>query len=321
MYINNNVFIIVSADELLLSTYDDIENRIKMMDQYNNISKAYPNGGGLTGQTVRQGKKYNNKGNIFHNNIGENILYDKIYTNRIIIDSNFSDHHIHKDPFRFTVKFNGTEAVTTDINVDVEGKIFGYKKYINGDTCVVIDRIFKNVTNVIIDALILPSQIEFITDVDGKIKPSGQKLSKVSNKYLALKINELSNGRFITNKKSFGSEAIVMKNDDEHCIKCHRWIPMNDNIEYIEPNSKNIDRLTVEICDSNGQKLETTLDGKAYDFFGEYKKIIDNVVKNEEIDDETYEKLTILKNIIENLYPELHITICTYEGHINTLFR
>jgi hypothetical protein len=318
------------------------------------------NQGGINGKVFLDKYNYENPKNNLHNNIGSSVLLEQIMTNKILIDSSFQDHKNNPDPFRFIVKFNGIQPYYEDIcvkfrlgsdsscssslsclycsssssgsscsyssyNNEYE---FSYLKYgsdnvkINGDNCVVIDKAFKNVKCVYIDELIMPVSITYKTTDDGSYKKC-HNLAHNKYKYLILKINELSNNRFFTSNKKMGNEAFIMKADKNICHNNHLWIPIYGSVCYPLSNLKNIDRLTIEICDDQNKRLVPQLDGVNHDFYADYvdtinyaKQKLDN---DEEIEIEIINKLNSLKEIIQGIYPEIHLTIDTVEAQINTI--
>lgn len=282
--------------------------------------------GGIDGSVALGKQDYSNPGYIFHNNVGDRVITEQIYDNKLIIDSTFSDHSVNREPFKFTIKFNGYEPKTEDTTVYIDGEPFTYTKYLEGDTCVVMDRVFKNVKIVTINSLIMPHAIDYKTNPDGSYEKV-RKLAKTNYKYLVLKINELTNNRTFSNNKAIGKEAFIMKMDDEVCHNNHRWIAVSSNVAYPDAKLQSITRLSVEVCNDSGRLLYPTLDGKPFDFFAEYRKLIDRVEKlQNRCSDKTEEeiqcllpRLRSLKDITSCISPELHMTFGTFDPQINTL--
>lgn len=280
--------------------------------------------GGTDGSVHLGQPDYSNPKNTLHNNLGDRVMLEQVFENRLFIDSAIRDYSKHHEPFKFIVKFNGIYPKTEDICVEIDNESYCYVKYLSGDTTVLMDRTFKNIKAVIINALILPHNIEFKTEPNGSYVETGRNLERKHYKYIILKINELSNWRSFSNKRALGQESFIMKLDDDGCINFHRWIPMSKHIAYPDSRLSNVDRLTVEICNDKGEKLQPKLDDNPHDFFEEYRKLIDKIIilqqkgKHKEIED--YQpKLQSLKRITECLSPELHITLCTLDPQINTL--
>ena len=314
------------------STGTHVLDNVKVKSDLNEENETYGNynnsfKGGMSGNVLIKQPDYSNKDNIFHNNVGDRVLYEQVVDNKIFIDSTIRDYSRMPDPFMFIIKFNGIEPTTNNISISIDNHQYSYQKYIEGDTNIVIDRIFKNIKLITINTLMMPNYLEYKTTEDGSYDNIGRRLPKTSNKYLILKINELNNGRFFSNNKSFGKESFIMKMNDDVCVFLNRWIPFSDTVYYNNSQMRTLDKLTVEICDDKGKRLCPLLDGKKHDFFEEYRNLIDRFIylQNKNTNESNKEiinllpKLKSLKHITEHLSPELYLTIATLEPQINTL--
>jgi hypothetical protein len=287
--------------------------------------------GGMFGTVFMGNPDYVNPMNNLHNNIGDRVMLEQTFDNKIFIDTSFKDYSKHPEPFKFIVKFNATDPTTKRISVTVDNDLYDYSKYMDGETEIVFDRIFKNVKYVNVNAMILPNCIDYKTLENGSYVPCGKKLANATYKYLILKIDELKNGRCYSNNQSLGKEFFIMKKDDDASCNNQIWIPIYKNIGYFDSQLKFVDRLTVEICDDKGKRLCTTLDGNNYDFFADYRKTIDMIkhLKNVNTQQSNLQieslvpKLKSLKLITDYLAPELHLTFNTLEPQIDTkpMFR
>jgi hypothetical protein len=281
--------------------------------------------GGMTGNMLLGQPNYQNTNTYLHNNINQNVLLEQTFDNKIFIDAEYKDFASHPEPYKFIVKFNGCDPTIEKIYVKVENEFYEYNKYIKGDTVIVINQIFKNVKYVNVNTLIMPTHIEFVTQEDGSYKISGKQIAK-THRYLVLKIDELRNSRKVSNKKSLGKECFIMKNDDNSGINNEYWIPIYDKISYFDSNLRNIDRLTVELCDDQGRRLCTKLDGKNFDFYADYRNTIDlvkvlqdrNTSQSRARIESLTPKLESLKMITSYVSPELHLTFNTLEPQIDT---
>jgi hypothetical protein len=309
-----------------LNEITESDNKKQKQEQtMGNINTSFL--GGMNGTILLSQPDYKNQQNILHNNITERVLNEQIFDNKIFIDSYYRDHLKHKDPFKFTIKFNGIEPKKQPVTITLEDEQFQYHKYSEGDTDIVIDRVFRNIKSVSVDALIMPYYLSYKTAEDGSYEPSGPKLAKSKYKYLVLKINELRNGRCYSNNPALGKESFIMVMDDDICIHNQLWVPIHKSVAYFDSQLKVVDRLNVEICDDKGEKIYPMLDGKRHDFYADYAKTIDvainlqnnNTEGSKELLNKLMPKLKSLKNITESLSPELHLTFNTIEPQINTL--
>jgi hypothetical protein len=296
-----------------------------------NYSNVYQ--GGMEGSTFIGLPNYDNPNNVLHNNVGSRVMLEQMFDNKLFIDSSFKDYSKNPELFKFVVKFNGTNPTTENvsISINVGGAVeqFSYTKYISGDTDVVLDRTFKNIKYVVVNALILPNYINYRTADDGSYQPDGRKLAKSSYKYIVLKINEIRNGRYHSNNPALGRESFVMKMDTDIAQNNQIWIPIHNNVGYFDSQLKKFDRLTVEICDDKGNRLCTKLDGRNFDFFAEYRRVIDHIIRlrgsvgrssaeTEKQIERLIPKLRSLQDIVESVSPELHLTLNTVEPQIDT---
>lgn len=291
-----------------------------------NYQAAYK--GGMNGSVFLGLPDYTNPGDLLHNNVAERVLLEQVLDNKLFIDTSIRDFSKSSEPFRFVIKFNGTEAKTEDVYVNVDGDTFSYPRYLGGDTDVVMDRVFKNIKIIAINTLILPNHIMYKSNDDGSYEKAGGKLAKTSYKYLILKVAELSNNRCFSNNKAFGKESFIMKMDDEVCHYNHRWVPISSSsIVYPDSRLMTLNRLTVEVCDDRGVRLCPSLDGKNHDFFAEYRRLIDRIESLQEENskrsrheiEELLPKLRSLRDITQHLAPELHMTLGIIEPQVNTL--
>lgn len=289
---------------------------------YSSYADSYR--GGINGSVVLGQPDYLNPKNLLHNNVGDRVLAEQVFENRVFIDSVFRDHSKYPDPFKFVVKFNGTDPRIENVYVEIDGETYSYPKYIDGDSTVVFDRIFKNIKAVIINTLFMPFCIEFKTNEDGSYDKAGMKLEKLYYKYIVLKINELCNGRSFSNNKLIGQESFIMRIDDEVCKNHHRWVPISSHISYPDSKLRLLDRLSIEVCTDKGERLCPKLDGNPHDFYAEYRTLIDKIkiLQRQKCYNEIEKlkpKLDSLKLITSFLSPELHLTFCTLDTQIQTL--
>lgn len=270
---------------------------------------------------------YTNPSNNLHDNIGSRVMLEQYFDNKLFIDSSIKDHTRHPDPFKFVVKFNGIEPKTESVYVNIDNEQYDYKIYVSGDTEIIFDRVFKNIRCATVNALIMPNYLTFKTDDDGSYQPTGKKLAKTHYKYIVLKISELRNGKCYSNNPNLGRESFIMKMDTDICFNNQIWIPIHNSVGYFDSQLKNIERLTIEICNDKGERLTAKLDGKVHDFFADYKNTIDKIKSLEKIGtreaknkiESLTPKLKSLKEITQSLSPEVHLTFNTLESQINTL--
>jgi hypothetical protein len=279
----------------------------------------------MNGNILLNEPNYNNPKNLLHNNIKEEVLNTQSFDNRIFIDSKYKDFSKYPNPYNFIVKFNGTEPVTKSTSITIDNCLFSYDNFIKGDTQIVIHKNFKNVRHVIVNNLIMPTHLDYTLKDDNTYEKVGCQLGR-KNKYLILKIKELENNRRYSNMNNLGKNSFILKIDNDSGINNQFWIPIYSYVCYFDSRLESINRLTIEICDERGRPLCTTLDGEKFDFFEEYRNLIDLAVKlNKKGTPKSCKKLELLlpklkslEEIINCLAPEIHLTINTLETQIDT---
>jgi hypothetical protein len=321
-------------------------NNLSTLQQHNNLSgnhfiqnRNYNDAfkGGMNGTTYLNEPNYKNPQNILHNNINNNTLFEQTFNISLFIDSTFRNHNLQSNPFNFSVKLQDAPYETEKVILNLEHhdknnvilncqSQFIYYKNINGSDIVInIGSDNKNIRSVLLDAVILPRYINYITDTDGSIIPIGKQLYEM-HKYLTVSIKELNNNLLhtnIENKDNNKDITYVIKYDDDTGFSNKFWYPINNTIQRYESNKTEIKKLTISINDNNGDCLRTTLDGQEVNFYQLYIDTINKIIKyNEKCDikkiNKLLPKLISLRDIINCNYPELHFTFNVLKPQINT---
>jgi hypothetical protein len=288
------------------------------MDVGGNYEMAHA--GGMDGSVLLGKPNFINPNNNLHNNIRENVLREQSFDNRIFIDSALRSIEYYPNPFKFDVKFDGILAKTEPVTFYYNGESYQYSHHVEGDTQIVITKGFKNVKYVNMNALIMPIFIDFLTQADGSYKPSLKCLKRF--RYLILKIKELKSTKKYSNNQLIDGDGFVLVQDDTFGDSNEYWIPIYNNVSYYDSNLQNINRLSFEIYDNKGNPLVPTLDGKPHDFVTEYKKLIDRlktINPKDSLIDQLLPKLNSLKCIVENIFPDVHMTFNVLDCMIDTV--
>jgi hypothetical protein len=197
-----------------------------------------------------------NKGQLMHNNIGNDIKSQSIFTDHITISSNDRVTTISPSPFKFTVGFG------------------------NQDRDAVIQKNYKNVRELIFDSVILPRTIAI--DVDNAASGSGYHLMPTASTafpvspgtgatispanpllnlhnypYLIVRINDLNTPRLLGTSNNFDKNTFRIFPYQTAGIDAYLWKPekSNNEIEYKISNLQNFDRLVLEILNPYGEPI------------------------------------------------------------------
>lgn len=297
----------------------NVEGESNLNNRYNNYGNAYR--GGMNGATYLEKPHYNNPNNLMHNNVGDKVIDISQLPTKLFINSAIRDFTAMPEPYKYYIKFNAKLPTKEKVSIHVDNNEYFYYNYTSGDRSIVIERSFKNINQIAVDVVILPVYINFKTNDDGMYVPTGSQLSK-TYRYIILKIPELSNCRKFSNMDTVTDDTFILKFDKDSGGRNMCWIPIHDSNSFFNSNLKNINRLSIELFDDKGNGLCTTLDGHNYDFYKEYRQLIDKLKKLHPDSEEALKyapKLKCLREIIEHIYMEIHFTMYIVEPTINTL--
>ena len=305
--------------------------------QYGKVNESFL--GGMTGEQLLGYPNYCNPMNNIHNNIGPDVLIEQNMNNKIFIDAEYRDTSYvdsYNQPFKFTVRFRVNETTPYPDFVSFEYNDIGYTYpvYKNGARDIIFPYVYHNINFIMIDNLIMPSYLEYQSFDDGSIRHvSGRNLSK-TEKYLVLKIEQLNNHLKISNNPKIGDNCFIMKHDLLAGINHGFYVPIHDVVTSYESQLSSLDRLDIEICDHKGNILWPTLDGKRVNFhklyidtIEELRDAVEHEKKNKKNDCEHKNKKKIdklelralsLRHIVDNIDPEIHMTVNNVNQQINT---
>jgi hypothetical protein len=299
-------------------------------DQYGKTNESFR--GGMTGEQLAGRPNYDNPMDNLHDNIGDRVILDQNMDNKIFIDAEFRDTcytDSKNQPFKFTVRFKNSESMPNReiVVFEYNDEIYEYSKYKKGGREIVFPYVFHNVNFIVIDTLIMPSYIDYITFDDGSLH-NIEGMSLVNTyKYIVLKVKQLNNYRKLTNNPNLDNTCFIMKNDDTAGVNNNFYEPIRDQVTSFKSDLQTVDRLDVEICDQKGKPLIPKLDNKPHNFNKDYQDSIEELkletskpngyqdsVKIQKLDN----RLKSLKIISHSINPEIHITINNVNPQINT---
>lgn len=268
------------------------------------------NKGFLPNQQIIEKIDFNNKGNIMHNNIADNILSEHVTEYQINIDSNDRKLSVYPNPFKFTVTFGGIGPQV--IESRFQNNKNEEKTYFEGSPSPIIDRRFKNVKYIKLDYLMLPKIITLHNNNNKYDFDSNQNtvchLSSFG--YLILKIKELSSGRILGTNSMISDDSFIIYPDKCLGRDFVMWVTSNGSRIYNNSNLGNLERLTISILTPSGKQL-AIIDscGKEIDF-----RILDKPKK----DDNLAYSLKKMENILKCY---ISILIGVVENEINTVTK
>lgn len=233
--------------------------------QFGNVTHGF-------NKAYRQNKQFiekinfQNRGEILHNNLGNNLLEETITEYTVDIDSYDRDTSVYFDPFSYTVMF--APVVNSGVSrheeyIDPSNKSLGMKiveDIFSGPPQPYIARSFKNVKYVRVDSACFPKYSDIVYDTGSSswIMDTSKNLSFDRN--VTMKIKNLDSSRILSTKPLFERNTIklipdtVVPNGNYYTA-----ISANDsNVIKIFNDTAlgNIDRLQISFYDSFGNQLK-----------------------------------------------------------------
>lgn len=217
---------------------------------------------------------YRNQNNMLHNNVGNNLLAENVVEYSIHMDSIDRDLSLYPNQFKFSVHFNDTMK-----------------------PC--IDKKFKNIKYIRLENLILPhvykvdtsSTNTTYTDASGNRFSDNDDYVMTNNKYLVLKIKELSNERVLSTSKIIRSDTIKIYFDVTLNKFYDSWTTNQNTFVYTSGNLNNVSKLTFELFDPEGNQLF---------FIGNLSNITDTSILTCPLNKYTQMTPTLIFGIVQN---------------------
>ena len=188
---------------------------------------------------------FSNKGGVIHNNLGDNLLEQKIVEYKIHIHTKDRDKTMHPSPFKIKVPFGTTQKFS-------------------------INQRFTKVKYISLDSVILPKTIAIDVShvADPNLYPCGSSYSVsaidstdifttlTNHQYLILKIDELDSGKNLGTSTMLGGNTFILYDDGSMGIDNVMWRPIHGTI--IFPNSQPFDfsNLTMTFYDDVENELK-----------------------------------------------------------------
>ena len=203
-------------------------------------------------------QQYNNPNNLEHNNVNDNVFVENLFDYTLHIDSADRDASSYPFPYKFIVSLGGA-GTSREKTYDPKIGSFKTTTYV-GVPEPRIERNFINVKNVILDKVFLPKYIVYtrskIYNSDKVVigyNYSGSVPTSTHYRYLTIRVKELDNNRlFSTNNNVRDDSFVIYKDKDLGGLAGEIWIASPCRRQYLKSILKNLDRLSIEIVDRDG---------------------------------------------------------------------
>ena len=231
--------------------------------------------------------KYENKGGMIHNNMGEEILAENIKEYVIHLDSKDRDVTVFKDPFNYIVSFN-KEGKSFYKQRKPDGTLITHE--MTGAPAPHIGKEFENIKYIRLDRVMLP-KYSIIKESGGGDYDSFDETDTTSifhDRFVMLKLKEIDNdSTYATNNTIEQSFGLIFPGT---AVGNNFFFgdPINAEKQFKQSSLGKISRLSVEFCDSEGTPLKITgltnasatvadpLDSAQTDFRSPTHKLIQN---------------------------------------------
>ena len=240
---------------------------------------------------------FKNPNNTIHNNINSNLLNENVMDYTLYIDSGDRNTDAYPNPFKFIVSLGGAGS-STNTTFNSQTQTYIANTY-SGVPMPRIEKNFKNIKYVCIDKIFFSKNIVY--DLSGTEYTGLIPLSK-KYRYLIVRIKELDNNKLVsTNINVKDDSFIIYRDKDLGGCNAEIWIAAQPKRTYLKSALKNLDRLSIEIVDNEGNQIQYTY-------------------KNNGTGDEISIPLTELTNPLttDDYQISMQITLGVFENDLNT---
>lgn len=261
-------------------------------------------------QPIIDRNDWRNRGGLIHNNVGELIITEHLVEYQIHVDSADRTTTTYPNPFNFILSFGGVgksieRKLTTTSYTEVEYA---------GTPSPFIRMKPKNVKYIKFDTIVLPrTNVITVSDDDDPTYTLGDSDTNLMNeRFFLLRVKELKSSRVLTTNEAITEDCFILYPDRTMGTNHYMWLPINPFRVY--PNSllANVQKLTLELLDSEGNAIfPVDQDGNRLDL----NKILANLESTKEADDPI---LVDFKKIYNIMQCNFSITMGIVENEMNT---
>lgn len=276
-----------------------------MRSGMNNFQQAF-----IPHQTLIDRPDLRNRGQILHNNIGDLMLTEHLTEYHIHVDSADRNTSVYNNPFNFTLIFGG-------IGTSIERK-FGHNSYsektYTGAPQPFLSQKFKNIKYVKLETIVLPktNTINVSDDPDPTYTIGDADTDLTTYRYLLLRIKELKSPRVLSTNSAITEDCFILYPDTIMGTNACKWIPTIPFRIYKNSILHNLERLTFELLDDEGNLLfSVDQDGNRLDM----ARILADLEDNKDPDDPILVNFTKLYKMMRMT---ISFTLGVVESEMNT---
>lgn len=224
-------------------------------EKYSSFDTAYA----INQQPVIEKIDYRNKNDVIHNNLGDNLLNERLMEYKINIDGYDRDINTYLDPFKFVVTFDPAPKQSIQTNTFIDPIDAKKGKYITqtqfaSSPMPYIDRAFHNVKYVKVDTVVLPQWGKIIKNESDEyiFDPTS---SLLKDRFITLKMKELNTSTFCATNNRLAGDTFQLFPDRLLGLDYYVATPYYASKIYPSSQLGNIKKLSIEFFDSFGNPL------------------------------------------------------------------
>lgn len=212
----------------------------RQFNNYGNISQAFQEN-----QQIISKPDFTNKGNVIHNNMGDSLRDQKIIEYKIHINSKDRNTSVDKSPFYFKIPFGSTQAFKIDRKIN-------QVKYISVDAVILPKNVAIDVSKAS-DSKLCPAGSTYLND---SLLSTNPLTTLTANKFLILKIEELTNSRNMSTSDELNSNTFILYHDKSMGIDGTLWRPIHGIIVYPTSQPFILSNMTISLCDFMNNQIK-----------------------------------------------------------------
>ncbi len=278
--------------------YNPLTTNNNIFSRQNNFNQAF-----LPNSTVLEKTDFRNKGEVLHNNLGDNLLLEQLTEYYINIDSKDRTVEVFTNPFNFYITFGGIGK-----SIERWGKDKTEKKAFNGTPSPVIERSFQNVKFIKLDNVILPNSIAITRTSDAVCEISQDPTYDLTKyKYLLIRIKELCCDKIFSTNPVQGDSTFLLYPDKVMGENHTMWLSTFSVRLFQTSKLFNLTKLTIEIIDPLGNPI--------YVYDADTNKVINFATID---DDFPEDEAACIKELSSKFQMNLSFIVGVIENELNT---
>jgi hypothetical protein len=212
----------------------------QMRNNLNNFNQSFQRNSPLI-----EHANFKNQNNVLHNNMDKKLLSESINDYTLHIDGGDRDTSFFANHFKFTVTFDPSSRQTIG------------ETTFEGHPTPHINRKFVNIKYAKISGILIPKSNVIIPDGGGGFEMSTVAADDISynTRFLLLRIKELKHNKIYSTNNKVNDQTIFLYKDHDMGANFQLWSVRDDPYIFTNANLKNLNRLTFELLNDQGELI------------------------------------------------------------------